>query len=262
MNWPSGKIDSGVLPCKSHVSMPLVGMRRSTRVFGARVLRSGRRLWTEPGDVKYMKRIDGIEWIELLAHSGDGGGGATQRKERGRHGNDVFSKNEVTGMDVEEKLTKKVVLEGLVADNFVGRRWGIVYTRKRKKVDSSVDELSVNVTKKRNLNDKRFGKQFSRKQWRIKIRQTGLAEACDSNVGLVLPGGSLYNARNQSLMVVVDSCCSWYLVICFLNSVLRYMRRARIGLQKLSAFLHSKTIAPVYSSCGIRFLQVFLYSLS
>ncbi|KAL3523637.1 hypothetical protein ACH5RR_016471 [Cinchona calisaya] len=240
--------------------MPSVGMRRTTRVFGARVLRSGRRLWTGPGNGKYIKSTNRDEWIELLEISGDGGGSASQRKERGRHGNDVAPKLEVMRMDVDEKLvesaSKKVAHEGLLADKFVGRRWGVVYTRKRKKMESSVAESSVNANKKRNLDDKRFGKKYFRKQWRKKITHPELAKACVSNVDLVSPEGLHDNDRSQSLMVVVDSsCCSWYLFTCFLNSVLRYVRRARIDLQKLSGFLRSKTIASVYSSCGIWFLQ-------
>ncbi|KAL3520862.1 hypothetical protein ACH5RR_019011 [Cinchona calisaya] len=235
--------------------MPSVGMRRSTRVFGARVLRSGRRLWSGPGDGKYMKSTNRDEWIDLLESSGDEGGGVNQHKER----NDADPKQEVTGMDVDEKIvesaTEKVAHQGVVADNHVGRRWGVVYTRKRKKVDSSLVECSFSGNKKRNIDDKRFGKHFFRKQWRKKTRQTELAEAWDSNVGVVAPEESLDNARCHSLMIVFDSSCSsWYFVACFLNSVLSYMSRARIDLQHLSAFVHSKTIAPVYSSHGIRFL--------
>lgn len=263
VNWCREKIESVLLPRKNNIPMPSVGMRRSTRVFGARVLRSGRRLWSGPGDGKYMKNTNEDEWIELLKNSGDGGG--VPRKERGRHGSDAAPKQDVTAMDVDEKAVEsspaKVVHEGVVADNHVGRRWGVVYTRRRKKVDSTLVESSVNGNKKRKIDDKRFGKQFYRKQWRKKTGQT-VAEAGDSNVGLVAPEQSLENARCHSLGVVFDSSSSsCYLVTCFLNSVLRYMRRARVGLQQLSAFVNSKTIAPVYYSCGIRFFQVILYSL-
>lgn len=262
LNWYREKIDS-VFPCKNNVPMPSVGMRRTTRVFGARVLRSGRRLWTGTGtgtgtgDGKYTKSANGDEWIELLENSGDGGGGANQRKERGRHGNEAASKQEVRGMDVDVKVVKsapeKVLHDGLVAENHVGKRWGVVYTRKRKSVDSSLVESSDNGSKKRKIDDKRYGKQFFRKQWRKKTIQRELAEPCDSLMALEK---SLDNARCHSLLVVFDSsCCSWYMAASFLNSILRYMRQARVGIQQLFAFLHSKAIALVYSSCGIHFLQ-------
>ncbi|XP_027111354.1 uncharacterized protein [Coffea arabica] len=242
--------------------MPSVGMRRTTRVFGARVLRSGRRLWTGTGtgDGKYTKSANGDEWIELLENSGDGGGGANQRKERGRHGNEAAAKQEVRGMDVDVKVVKsapeKVLHEGLDAENHVGKRWGVVYTRKRKCVDSSLVESSANGNKKRSIDDKRYGRQFFRKQWRKKTIQTELAEPGDSNMALMAQEESLDNARGHFLLVVFDSsCCSWYMAASFLNSILRYMRQARVGIQQLFAFLHSKAIALVYSSCGIRFLQ-------
>lgn len=240
--------------------MPSVGMRRTTRVFGARVLRSGRRLWTGPAEGKYIKSANGDEWIELLENSGDGGGSTNQRKERGRHGNEAAAKHEVRGMDVDVKVVesapKKVLHEGLVAENHVGERWGVVYTRKRKSVDSNLVESSDNGNKKRDIDDKRYGKQFFRKQWRKKTRQRELSEPGDSNVALVALEEPLDNARCPSLSVVFDSsCCSWYMATSFLNSVLRYVRQARVGLWQLYAFVHSKAIACVYSSCGIRFLQ-------
>nr|GEX13205.1 pentatricopeptide repeat-containing protein At2g27610-like [Tanacetum cinerariifolium] len=63
--------------------MPSVEMRRTTRVFGARVLRSGRRLFTSPQEViiRHMRKNvplavdDDVEqgWFELLEHNRGGG---------------------------------------------------------------------------------------------------------------------------------------------------------------------------------------------
>ncbi|CAI9091310.1 OLC1v1026302C1 [Oldenlandia corymbosa var. corymbosa] len=225
--------------------MPSVGMRRSTRVFGARVLRSGRRLWSV--------KNNNAEWIELLDNSRDGGGDATKRKERGRQGNYAVPEQNIRDMDVDKKvvepISENVVPEAVVANNHVGRRWGIVYTRKRKKVDSGVADILPSGDKKR------FGKHFSRKKLKKKVEQKVPFKACHSDVCLVASEGSFDNPV-PSLIVIVDiSFCDWDLVSCLLSSVLRYIWRAKVGFLQLFPFLNSKTIGLSYSSRGIRFLK-------
>lgn len=93
--------------------MPAVGMRRSTRVFGARVLRSGRRLCTaEPGDdLIHILKNDSVENKKL-------------RKEKNRRHNESLVLNEETKeMDVDKKTVERSER----------KRWGAVYQRKRKR---------------------------------------------------------------------------------------------------------------------------------
>ncbi|KAI7733524.1 hypothetical protein M8C21_014941 [Ambrosia artemisiifolia] len=136
-------------------------MRRTTRVFGARVLRSGRRLLTTQEVFKHMRRpplaAANVEddWIELLDH---GSGGGEFKENRWRNSDE---ENERSG-----KLRKEVKLERSrdvcsvkVVDHdgnslTENRRWGLVYSRKRARSES----IGCG-----NL-DKKFGKKFSRKQ--------------------------------------------------------------------------------------------------
>jgi len=55
---------------------------------------------------------------------------------------------------------------------------------------------------------------------------------------------------------VLVVCGGGEVVGCFLYSVLSYMRKAKLSLTQLSAFLCSGPIAGVYNSCGIQFFRV------
>ncbi|KAI3807636.1 hypothetical protein L1987_23568 [Smallanthus sonchifolius] len=147
-------------------------MRRTTRVFGARVLRSGRRLFTTQEVIKHMRRAplaaaDAEEdWIELL------GGGGGDFKEHGWRNSNEENKGidddmiiDDGGPHKEHKLGKSKEINSikllesdgdLVTEN---RQWGLVYSRKRKRIES---------TDCSNL-DKKFGKKFFRNQSRKKI---------------------------------------------------------------------------------------------
>ncbi|KAF5780023.1 putative enhancer of polycomb protein [Helianthus annuus] len=137
--------------------MPSVEMRRTTRVFGARVLRSGRRLFPTQEVGKHMRRPQLAaadveeDWIGLLDHSGGG------FKENVWHNSDdgVLDKEVKLGESKEIDSVKSLESDG----DFVtgSRRWGLVYSRKRKRTESS-DDL-----------DKKFGKKFFRKQSGKKI---------------------------------------------------------------------------------------------
>ncbi|PWA77090.1 hypothetical protein CTI12_AA228100 [Artemisia annua] len=143
--------------------MPSVEMRRTTRVFGARVLRSGRRLFTSPQEViiRHMRKNaplavdDDVEqgWFELLEHHRGGG----VKKKRNLNEKNVV--DEVLEVKLAENDTK--VVESVNSVKSVGdldgtvcgsedKRFGTVYTRKRKR----------SVAK----DDKKFGKKFYRKK--------------------------------------------------------------------------------------------------
>ncbi|KAL3650060.1 hypothetical protein CASFOL_006463 [Castilleja foliolosa] len=204
--------------------MPSVGMRRSTRVFGARVLRSGRKLWTEP--YKGTKNVRSYhaenKWTELLEHSSDvckkiryenenNASGDVKMEERPSEGNDV----EVTNED---------------------KMYGIVYRRKRKRAE---------LGKTCFTEDRRFVKKFYRKQWRKKSK-TASFETCWDSV-----------CKTRDLAVVVNGrpCEYGYWMSCFLTTVLSYMTRVRIGVRRLSKFLLAEPIFGAYLSHGVLFLQ-------
>lgn len=128
--------------------MPAVGMRRSTRVFGARVLRSGRRLSTaEPGEVwkqQHQSRSAGNvddDLIHILKT--DSVENKKLRKEKnGRDNESLVVDDKTKEMDVDEKAVERKN----------GKRWGAVYQRKRKRLDGKDDS------------GKRYGKQFTRQR--------------------------------------------------------------------------------------------------
>ncbi|KAK4403827.1 hypothetical protein Sango_0751300 [Sesamum angolense] len=215
--------------------MPSVGMRRTTRVFGARVLRSGRRLWTEPHEgSKYVRAAHGEnKWTELIDNSADGGGDA------GDHRKDMWQDNENSAfVDMTAEARKEErELEDMVEAKDVDRMCGLVYRRKRTRTELGLTE------------EKRYGKKFVRKQWRKKPRATESFEIC----------GDFWDSvsRSQELAIVVNgsSYDYGYWVACFLSSLLSYMTRVRIGMRRLRAFVLSKPIFDAYSSCGVLFLQ-------
>lgn len=218
--------------------MPSVGMRRTTRVFGvvkgldggARVLRSGRRLLPEPSEGKIRKGNirkgnDNEDWFKIISSHGNGckqsGWGGLKR---------------VTAVDIKD------------ADD----------------CKTEVPRCGNHATNVNQCMDKLFGVVYSRKR---KIRST---ENCDFSSGdldrmcriqnfrrerrKVDGGGELVVSPPRPMLAVVGG--SYCFVASFLCSVLTYMRRARLCLNKLTAFLFSEPIATVYASCGIQFLRV------
>lgn len=150
--------------------MPSVEMRRTTRVFGARVLRSGRRLFTTEEKLKHMRRTHlavedpDEDWIEILDH----GDGDVELKENGWHNSHEEIKGELMDIDDEEPQSEinlgesKTNSVNHVHSNTGCRRWGLVYSRKRKRSLSTDRDTSV-------CSDKRYGKKFVRKQTRKTI---------------------------------------------------------------------------------------------
>ncbi|KAI7755954.1 hypothetical protein M8C21_023583, partial [Ambrosia artemisiifolia] len=103
------------------VSMPSVEMRRTTRVFGARVLRSGRRLFPTQEVAKHMRRAPLAapdaqdDWIDLLDHDGVRGDG--------------FKENGWCNSD-DGGLRKEIIINSISIESdgefFTGnRRWGL-----------------------------------------------------------------------------------------------------------------------------------------
>ncbi|KAL4557414.1 hypothetical protein LXL04_035591 [Taraxacum kok-saghyz] len=148
------------------VPMPSVEMRRTTRVFGARVLRSGRRLFPTEEKLKHMRRkhlpVEDADddWIELLDHDG----GDVDLKENGWHNSHETNNDDLMDIDGEPQSEIKLG-ESREADSVDHvnhdsgcRRWGLVYSRKRKRNFPSPDhDTSL-------CSDKKYGKKFVRKQ--------------------------------------------------------------------------------------------------
>lgn len=237
------KINSGALPHRNkRKPMPSMGMRRSTRVFGTRVLRSGRRLRTEPhGGSKYVRAAHGEnKFPELLDNSADGGGDADDRHKDMWDENENSASVEITA----EPRTEERASDGAVEVKNVDSMCGLVYRRKRKRAELT----NIGLTE-----DERYGKKFVRKQWRTKCRASESFETCGDFRDSV--------CRFQELAIVVkeSSYDCGYWITCFLTSVLSYMTRFRIGMRRLSAFILSKPIFDAYSSRGMLFLQVNCY---
>ncbi|KAF8395361.1 hypothetical protein HHK36_019307 [Tetracentron sinense] len=252
--------------------MPSVGMRRSTRVFaktvvkdavGARVLRSGRRLWSESGDGKLIRGVDGDEWFLLLNNSGDS---VEVPRCKSNGWSEEFRELKVDIMDVdgEIELQEESVNRGNgVFDSSVDRMYGVVYHRKRTRFSLQKFDLSEN----RGLKDRMYGIPFVRKQRRKKQRmgssvvesfsRTGLAE---SRKELQVPAENWalevrFRESKAMLAVVIEYCSSSSCQFTrFLNSVLSFMMRARVSLPELSAFMCSDPITHVFASHGIHFL--------
>ncbi|KAJ4720627.1 Enhancer of polycomb-like protein [Melia azedarach] len=226
--------------------MPSVGMRRTTRVFGvvkgvdgARVLRSGRRLWPDAGDGKQRRSNYGDDWYHpvIKKNGGNGPGGPKCKLNGWANVVKVKFKSEeekdleelqVYENEKEVNLCKKVkeVKEEMKG---VDRMFGIVYSRKRKRNGDRKIEL---------LEDKMYGIQFSRRQKRKKSEK-------------MVP----FSVFGMGL----ESCCSVRssgFFACLLASVLGYIKRARprVELRELASFMLSQQISDVFASYGIRFL--------
>lgn len=228
--------------------MPSVGMRRTTRVFGvvkgvdgARVLRSGRRLWPESGDGKLRKGGERDEWFSLIDSRGGGGNGVVgglKSKQVGLAKN-VSPKREAAVIKIEDDEFKEpdVKSESLIGTDNVDRMSGIVYSRKRKR--EAVPGLEIGDGKK-------YGIHFSRRQ----RRNSGGAQ------GEVLQGF-------RALSVVLEMPHRQNsAVVGLLCSVLQYMKRVCIRLSALSKFVMSEPLQGVYALHGIHFSLVCLIFLS
>ncbi|KAH7536816.1 hypothetical protein FEM48_Zijuj03G0026500 [Ziziphus jujuba var. spinosa] len=231
--------------------MPSVGMRRTTRVFGvvkgadgARVLRSGRRLWPDSGESKLRRSNDGDDWFKIIKSDGggkddNGGGGLGYEKPKPNSKPSGWTKISANG-GVQKSRGSFAKADGFNSDKL----FGAVYSRKRKNsVRKSSDSAADSEGKDRNgFEDKMFGLHFVRRQ-RRKV---------NGGESLVVTDNFL---PQDVVSVVVDSSVaksSW--AAPFFQSILMYMKRSELRLTELSSFLMSEPINTVYSSCNI---QVF-----
>ncbi|XP_031268724.1 uncharacterized protein LOC116127210 [Pistacia vera] len=234
--------------------MPSVGMRRTTRVFGvvkgadgARVLRSGRRLWPEFGDW-YQQPL-------VKKSSGNGPGGLKCKPNGWTHVEKIKLKHEeeredeetdvteIIKNEKETKVCKKVKEEEEKEAKVMDKMFGIVYRRKRKRLGGRSSELS---------GDKMYGIRFRRRQRRRKCEESGvgserLAELVreDEEVG----GFRVFGIGLESSCIGRSS---WFAR--FVSLVLRYMVKARLEMPELASFLLSQPINEALSTYGIRFL--------
>ncbi|KAG9136331.1 hypothetical protein Leryth_003904 [Lithospermum erythrorhizon] len=258
-------------------------MGRSTRFLGARVLRSGRRVWTGPttenlsdgkkshlsNDVMHVL-ADRTKTVVGFANEGDplldlknkaneavGCDSLKLRKKTGRRASKVDENStwfdSKLSMDVDEGVCEEKGNEvGKIEEKEVGeivdKMYGIVYSRKRKKGNEQEDV------------------QYLRRK---KCRSTCSNESLHEK--------SVFDALNVSkgerksrikLYIVVGSCgsrrgsfsgsgSSYSVISSLLHSILRYMRRADIRLWSLCAFVCSEPIVRVFDVHGIRVLQNF-----
>ncbi|XP_047324665.1 uncharacterized protein LOC124928181 [Impatiens glandulifera] len=216
--------------------MPSVGMRRTTRVFGARVLRSGRRLWSAPVERKHVRRSESVsnsgQWIELLDNSGGNCRSDEDSTACLRNGCRLI---EDINMDSDKKSEecKSSKISSLIGN----KMWGAVYYRKRRRTDSASTNFDGGSRKKRAT-------------WRnegIVSLPSPEAETCNY----------LGSGRLRVLAIVTEpgSSNGSYWVACLLNMVLRYMAKAKVRFQQLSAFMLSNPLNQIFSIHNIHFSQ-------
>ncbi|KAJ9159812.1 hypothetical protein P3X46_025281 [Hevea brasiliensis] len=215
--------------------MPSVGMRRTTRVFGvvkgvdgARVLRSGRRLWPGSSDSRFRRANDGDEWLHTMIKS------TATNKNHHNNSSVKYKENVWTPHDsklkqqapaVDARVPKRVKNENL--KDTENKMFGVVYSRKRKRMGVESQDNS----------GKMYGIQFSRRQ----RKKQG-------------DGDSFVGFERALLVVVLEGYCSSGLTP-FLNLVLGYVRRASLRISELTTFLSSEPVNSAFASNGIRFLQ-------
>lgn len=271
------KIDSSALqPFQILPPMPSVGMRRSTRVFvpksvakhadGARVLRSGRRLWSVSVVGKPGRGSDGDEWLRLLDHAGDADDLHSCKDNERR---EVVPENEVAVMELDGKTALAGSLNHAPGVSMAGEsadRYGTVYHRKRQRLDMNRSFSSSFPSEGSVSEDRMYGIHFFRKQRRkmpsgpsLTVTSEGLEVSEDNTeVGFLRQDVSLsgFSCKAMSAVVIRSSCSSSSRFACFLNSILCYMMRTRVRLSELAAFICCKPIAPVFSRNGIHFCHV------
>lgn len=223
--------------------MPSVGMRRTTRVFGvvkgvdgARVLRSGRRLWPESGEGKLRKGGGGErdEWFSIMDSRGGGGGngvvGVGLKSKQVGLAKNVSPKREVAVIEMgdDEFENPDVKTESLIGRDNEDRMTGIVYSRKRKR--EAVPGFEIGDGKK-------YGIHFSRRQ----KRKSGDAQ-----------GEDLQGPRALSVVLELPHREN-SAVVGLLRSILQYMKRVCIRLSALSKLVMSEPLRGVYALHGIHF---------
>ncbi|XVE99100.1 hypothetical protein REPUB_Repub03eG0167700 [Reevesia pubescens] len=207
--------------------MPSVGMRRTTRVLRmvksseGRVLRSGRRLWPDSGEVKPKTASnDGDEYYHSMKKT-------PKSDVNNKASTEVNGKPKRLGHEENpKKQFRKMKAEAIKNGSNVDKMFGIVYSRKRKRNENQKSRLWGNSEQKK------FGKKFNRKR-----RKT--------NKGVE-------ESRMLAIVVGNGDCYDWFSSLLCL--VLGYVRKAEVRLSELASFLMSQPISDVYSSNGVNFL--------
>ncbi|XP_043701139.1 uncharacterized protein LOC122651705 [Telopea speciosissima] len=261
--------------------MPSVGMRLSTRVFvpksvvkdadGARVLRSGRRLWSKSADGKPGKGSEADVWLRLLDHSGDADD-VLYCKENGWH--NVVAGKRVALKLLDREMAPKSMRHGASStDESVDKMYGTVYRRKRQRLGSNQSFVSSLPSDGRGRvsEDRMYGIPFVRKQ-RGKRPAASSTTALSGEMGVVedvkehqalpcnlgfLQQDVLNGFFRQAMvfMVTKPTFSSTSRFACLLNSILSYMMRTRVQLSELTEFLSAKPIAQAFSVNGIHLLH-------
>ncbi|OVA03611.1 Enhancer of polycomb-like [Macleaya cordata] len=264
--------------------MPSVGMIRSTRVFVpksvAKDVDGTRGFKSSTEKTKLPRRGGGYrdDWFRLLDDSGE------------RPDDSYYkSKIKVVVHELDESLMIDFNEEKTVSSSSVesvnnllaapdensDKMYGNVYSRKRRKL-SGERFVSSSQVEDRSSEDRMFGIQFVRKHPRNRSTKSLLTEltnrARTSEISkeeglelvedLVPPVGVLEReiflsfGHESILSFVVESSCGG---VCrftyFLASVLRFMRKSRVRLSLLAAFMSSEPISRVFSLHGIQLLK-------
>ncbi|OMO99137.1 hypothetical protein CCACVL1_03911 [Corchorus capsularis] len=230
--------------------MPSVGMRRTTRVFGmvkgsegARVLRSGRRLWPDSGEVNTKtptKEADEHYNLRKKPLKSEVNGAAPELNGKPKR---------VLQVENPKKQTRKPKDAAINNGGRVDKMYGIVYTRKRKRNEVQKDQLSEQKTfERRNAVQKNHpsGKS-NRKKKKVRRRVSRRQASKRRKTSKIVQ-----EARVLTFTVENGGCYGWF--PSFLTSVLAYVRRAEVSLSQLAAFLTSQPIYGVYTSNGVNFL--------
>ncbi|ESQ40375.1 hypothetical protein EUTSA_v10012741mg [Eutrema salsugineum] len=223
--------------------MPSVGMRRTTRVFGvvkaadgARVLRSGRRIWPNVDEPKVKRAHDVVDrdWNCLNPSKGKGnkvsGGRSNGAGSRPCSPREISSEKDDKEIDFPVRKRRKVATAEAVGDEkTVDKLFGVVYSRKRKR-------LSGQSSDNRSEEPLRSLKFYCRRK-RLSDR--------------VVSPRRLYG---PVITLTVDASCeeSWFSTVFVL--VMRYVRRGQLGLSSLASFFLSQPINDVFADHGVRFL--------
>lgn len=227
------------------VAMPSVGMRRTTRVFGvvkcvdgARVLRSGRRLWSGSGDVKGRKpKYVDDDWLSLIkTNNGDEGD-----LDHNNHDCAYYTNPKQDDLSPEVPELKLVEAVDSGVERSFDKMFGILYARKRKR--SVMGNFDYAAPLESPTEYRMFGRQFARRQRRKRrFENSDGAQNFDSQCDFL--------SENMVRVAMDSSLCRTQGAV-FLYAVLMYMTKTRLRLAELSAFLMSEPISSVFSSFGI-----------
>ncbi|CAH2074146.1 unnamed protein product [Thlaspi arvense] len=222
--------------------MPSVGMRRTTRVFGvvkaadgARVLRSGRRIWPNVDEPKVRRAHDVMDrdWNCLLKNPSNKGKGNKVSGRSNGAGSKPCSPRETSSEkrhkeeDFPVDKRRDVTTEAVGDEKTVDKMFGIVYSRKRKRLSDQSSDRSEEPP--RSL---KFYCRRRKPSDRVSPRR-------------------LYG---PVITLTVDASCEDCWLSTVFGLVKRYMRRGHLRLSSLASFFLSQPIKDVFADHGVRFL--------